>query len=91
MSASESESSTTSKEDNSEMYNREFYLEDEHSSEEAKTLGNSNVEAYQDEPLADQDWLDNYARETEQDRLQQQENMRRMQGETPLDVWYVFT
>ena len=88
MSASESESSATLKEDNSEMYNRECDLEDEeHSSEEAKTLGYSNVEAYQDEPLADQDWLDNYARETEQDRLQQQENMRRMQGEAPLDVW----
>ena len=47
MSASESKSSATLKENNSEMYNRECDLEDEeHSSEEAKTLGNSNVEAY---------------------------------------------
>ena len=88
MSGSESESSATSKEDNSETYKHEFDLEDEeHSSEEANTLDNNNVEAYQDEPLADEEWLNNYTRETEQDQIQQQENMRRMRGEVPLDVW----
>ena len=88
MSRSESESSATSKEDNSVMYKREFDLEDEeHSSEEANTLDNNNVEAYQDEPLADEEWLNNYTRETEQDQIQQQENMQRMRGEVPLDVW----
>ena len=88
MSGSESESSATSKEDNSEMYKHEFDLEDEeHSSEEANTLDNNNVEAYQDEPLADEEWLNNYTRETEQDQIQQQENMRRMRGEVALDVW----
>ena len=88
MSGSESESSATSKEDNSEMYKREFDLEDEeHSSEEANTLDNNNVEAYQDEPLADEEWLNNYTRETEQNQIQQQENMRRMRGEVSLDVW----
>ena len=69
------------------MYKREFDLEDEeHSSEEANTLDN-NAEAYQDEPLADEEWLNNYTRKTEQDQIQQQENMRRMRGEVPLDVW----
>ena len=88
MSGSESESSATSKEDNSEMYKGEFDLEDEeHSSEEANTLDNNNVEAYQDEPLADEEWLNNYTRETEQDQIQQQENMQRMRGEVPLDAW----
>ena len=88
MSGSKSESSATSKEDNSEMYKREFDLEhEEHSSQEANTLDNNNVEAYQDEPLADEEWLNNYTRETEQDQIQQQENMQRMRGEVPLDVW----
>ena len=67
MSASQSEFSATWKEDNFEMHNHEFDLDDEkHSSEQAKTFGNSNFEADQDEPLGDQDWLGNYARETEQ-------------------------
>ena len=47
MSGYESESSATSKEDNSEMYKREFDLEDEeHSTEDDATLDSSNVKAY---------------------------------------------
>ena len=70
------------------MHNREFDLEDEKdSSEQAKTFGDSNFEANQDEPLGDQDWLGNFARETEQNRLQQQVNRRRVQGNVLLYVW----
>ena len=88
ISASESASSATSKEDNFEMYKREFDLKDEelqkHSSVDFNTLGNSKVEAYQ---VIDGMWLNHYRRETERNRTQQQENMRKMQGEVPRDIW----
>ena len=64
------------------MYKREFDLEDEelqeHSCVDFNTRGSSKVEAYQDEPLADTEWLNNYRREAERNRTQQQENMRKM-------------
>ncbi len=95
MSASDSESSTASKEDNSDMYRREFDLEDEEPSVNVNAhgddLGNGDFEygqqPYANEPLADEAWLENYERETEQERRQFEEYTQTMQGEIPLDLW----
>ena len=55
------------------MYRRELDLEDEeHSSAVGTDHGDDDFdcgqEAYQNEPLADEAWLENYERETEEKR-----------------------
>ncbi|XP_028416038.1 uncharacterized protein LOC114539600 [Dendronephthya gigantea] len=46
-----------------------------------------DFEAYGNEPLADEAWLQNYARETEQERRQIEEYTQRLQSEVPVNSW----
>lgn len=89
MSASDSELSTTSRGQLSDINEREFDVEDEELSAASKH-GNAELEygeAYGEEPLADEAWLDNYRRETEHERREIQEFTRRLQGEVVLNSW----
>ncbi|XP_046862728.1 uncharacterized protein LOC124456292 [Xenia sp. Carnegie-2017] len=93
MSTSDSESSTATTVENIELNSREFDLEDEDQSS-SNALRNTDgdfeygqAEAYENEPLADEEWLKKYIRETEEERRQTEELERRMQNEVPLDSW----
>lgn len=44
---------------------------------------------YQDEPLADENWLRNYTRDQENDRRQAIEGEKRLRGEISFNEWQV--
>lgn len=92
MSVSDSELSTTSREQMSDINEREFDVEDEELSATSKHALHADGEleygeAYGEEPLADEAWLADYRRETEQERRQIQELTQRLRREVVLNSW----
>lgn len=89
MSVSDSELSTTSREQMSDINEREFDVEDEELSAASKHADGELEygEAYGEEPLADEAWLADYRRETEQERRQIQELTQRLRREVVLNSW----
>ena len=86
MSSSRSNSSSYSNVSANNLYEVEDELKGSEKSDDEDNA-NSDIEAYFDEPMADEAWLADYLRRREEDEERQQQLQLRLNGNEPVTSW----
>ena len=91
MSSSRSNSSSYSNVSANNLYEVEDELKGSEKSDDEDNANsdndNSDIEAYFDEPMADEAWLADYLRRREEDEERQQQLQLRLNGNEPVTSW----